>query len=330
MTLKAPRGPMSTSLLRAPFPYFGAKSRIASVIWDELGILTTYIEPFAGSLAVLLARPNPQGVEIVNDADPLLVNFWRSVRDNPVDTADWASYPPNEADLHARHLWLIRRKDFVREKLAEPDYSDAKIAGWWVWGLCCYTRGVWCCGDGRWVEEDGLFVPRSGTGSGERRSHPNISLAGMGVCRGVMQQCPPRGVLAQTPLQEWFVALSSRLKGVEIRCGDWKDAIPESFESGTGMVLDPPYEGFGNVYGCKCSSNEVRDFAIRLGDEVRIALCGYFQEHEMPGWSLHVWSATGGMSRTTNAKFYEQRHKERIWFSPACRTADRSAVEAER
>ena len=43
--------------LRAPFPYFGGKRRAAPIIWAALGDPGGYVEPFAGSAAVLLARP---------------------------------------------------------------------------------------------------------------------------------------------------------------------------------------------------------------------------------------------------------------------------------
>ena len=57
--------------LRAPFPWFGGKSRAAPMIWEALGDVGAYIEPFAGSLATLLARPTHHRghVETVNDLD---------------------------------------------------------------------------------------------------------------------------------------------------------------------------------------------------------------------------------------------------------------------
>ncbi len=33
--------------MQAPFPYFGGKSEIASVIWDGLGDVRFYLEPHA-------------------------------------------------------------------------------------------------------------------------------------------------------------------------------------------------------------------------------------------------------------------------------------------
>ena len=75
--------------LTAPFPYFGGKRRAAPAVWDALGDVGGYVEPFAGSAAVLLARPATKGrrVETLNDADGWLVNVWRSIQLNPAAVA---------------------------------------------------------------------------------------------------------------------------------------------------------------------------------------------------------------------------------------------------
>lgn len=44
--------------LKAPFPWFGGKSRVAPLIWARFGEVRNYVEPFAGSLAVR-SCPNP-------------------------------------------------------------------------------------------------------------------------------------------------------------------------------------------------------------------------------------------------------------------------------
>lgn len=58
----------------APFPWFGGKRRVAAEVWAAFGAdVPNYIEPFAGSLAVLLARPGGAGkIETVNDRDRYL------------------------------------------------------------------------------------------------------------------------------------------------------------------------------------------------------------------------------------------------------------------
>lgn len=88
--------------LKAPFPWFGGKSRVAAQVWERFGDVPNYVEPFAGSLAVLLGRPTDPGTETVNDLDCYLANFWRSVADDPVAVASWAAWPVNEADQIGR------------------------------------------------------------------------------------------------------------------------------------------------------------------------------------------------------------------------------------
>lgn len=68
--------------LRTPFPYFGSKKKVAEDIWKRFGKPRAYVEPFAGSLSVLLGRPEFSSpiMETVNDADGLLANFWRAVK----------------------------------------------------------------------------------------------------------------------------------------------------------------------------------------------------------------------------------------------------------
>ena len=62
------------TVLAAPFPYYGGKARRADVVWREFGHVTVYAEPFAGSLAVLLAS-EPHRREIVCDTDGHIANI---------------------------------------------------------------------------------------------------------------------------------------------------------------------------------------------------------------------------------------------------------------
>lgn len=136
-----------TEALRAPFPWFGGKRRVADVVWRAFGPqVNNYVEPFAGSLAVLLARPGGAGkIETVNDVSRYVSNFWRAVAADPDAVAAQCDWPVNEADLHARHRWLVDQLPRLREQMhADPDFYDAKIAGWWVWGICQWIGGGWC------------------------------------------------------------------------------------------------------------------------------------------------------------------------------------------
>ncbi len=60
-----------------PLKWHGGKHYLARKIVELMPQHIHYVEPFAGGMAVLLAK-NPHGVsEVVNDLDGRLTNFWR-------------------------------------------------------------------------------------------------------------------------------------------------------------------------------------------------------------------------------------------------------------
>ena len=295
--------------LRAPFPWFGGKSRAADLIWSRLGDVANYVEPFAGSLAVLLSRPTPPGTETVNDLDCYLANFWRALGADPDGVARWATSPVNEADLHARHRWLVGQADFRERMKSDPDYFDVKIAGWWVWGQCCWIGTGWCLAARR--GRIPIQIPHLGRGQGLHRKIPHLGDAGRG-----------EAVLS------YMRDLSARLHNVRVACGEWDRVLGPSvtFRHGlTGVVLDPPYAEGEMEYsagGASTLSAAVRAWAIENGGNplLRIALCGLDGEHEMPADCECVpWKARGGYgSARRDGSENINRKRERIWFSPHC------------
>ena len=59
-----------------PLPYIGGKNRLATKIISMLPEHTTYVEAFAGGAQVLFHKP-PSHVEVLNDLDYDVVNFFR-------------------------------------------------------------------------------------------------------------------------------------------------------------------------------------------------------------------------------------------------------------
>jgi DNA adenine methylase len=176
--------------LKAPYPWFGGKSSVAPLVWSRFGDVRNFCDPFLGSLAMLLGRPTPfSGTETVNDLDGFVANFWRAVKADPEAVARHADNPVNENDLHARHAWLVNASDGLSRRLeGDPDYHDAKVAGWWAWGACCWIGGGWCSGQGPWnvaEAEDGsrqlLHLGDAGRGVNRKRVH--LGDAGRGVNR---------------------------------------------------------------------------------------------------------------------------------------------------
>ena len=311
---------------QAPFPWFGGKRRVAPLIWERFGDVENYVEPFFGSGAVLLGRPDDHArkIETVNDADGFVANFWRAVADDPLAVAEWADWPVIEADLNARHAWLVgQRADLLARLEGNPLYFNAQIAGWWVAGVCGWIGSGYCSGEGPWVVRDGMLV--------DNRQMPHVGDAGQGINR----QMPHVGDAGQG-IETWFQALADRLRRVRILSGDWSRAVTDSLTTRhgtTGLFLDPPYGDEieqTRVYATDSGtvSDDVRTWCIENGNDrrLRIALCGYEGEgHDALldyGWTTHAWKTSGGYGGGRGGVGDENRHRERIYFSPGCIAED--------
>src|SRR3990167_6050254 len=131
--------------MNSPFPYFGGKRTVAAAVWARLGSPAQYIEPFCGSAAVLLACQRPASLEVVCDGSGFIANFWRAVKHQPGTVAEWTDYPVSHIDLGARHGWLMAQRERIGAAMQDPDWpGDAKVAGWWLWGQCCWIGSGWC------------------------------------------------------------------------------------------------------------------------------------------------------------------------------------------
>ena len=329
--------------LAAPFPYFGGKALACESVWAALGEPENYLEPFAGSAAMLLGRPSIGKVETINDADAFVANFWRAVASNAAEVARYADWPTNEADLFSRHSWLVRNGPDLLQKLhADPDFYDAKAAGWWCWGACNWIGSGWCSGTGPWVHDgeklvDNRKLPHLGdSGQGINRQLPHLGNSGQGINR----KLPHLGNSGQGRsafIHQWFDALKERMRNVRVAVGDWRRVLTESVTTRhglTGVFLDPPYTkgamdyAAGGVGGGV--ANEVRAWCSRNGHNknLRIVLCGHAGEHDQllnDGWSVKNWAARKGYATTDEA--VKNSASETLWCSPHC-IAERVVQEA--
>ena len=125
-------------------PYYGGKRGGGKGEWIA-GLLPSeknscYIEPFAGMAGVLLSR-QPVKVEILNDLNGRLVNWWRAVRDWPEEFSWLVEHTPISRD---KYTWAARAVDdpelpAIRRSLAfhilldqSPVASDCRLSpgGW--------------------------------------------------------------------------------------------------------------------------------------------------------------------------------------------------------
>src|SRR5205807_889847 len=125
-------------------------------------------------------------------------------------------YPVSHKDLDARHRWLTdpARTAALAAALSDPEWpGDPQIAGWWVWGQCCWIGSGWC--------EKEISTDAGNAGRGVQSQIPHAGNAG----RGVQSKIPHasdagRGVQSQIPhasdagrgVHDWFLTLSRRLE----------------------------------------------------------------------------------------------------------------------
>ena len=330
---------MSVAPLAAPFPWFGGKSRAGVEIWTALGEVKNYVEPFCGSLAALLTSPRIHHTETVNDADGFVANFWRSTAMDAEAVAHFADWPVNEADLEARHAWLVARSERLRWCLQDPDYFDAKIAGWWVWGQCSWIGTGWCSGEGPHRHDGAHFSGNAGrginrqlphlgnAGRGINRKLPHLGNAGRGINRQLPHLSHKQGVQRVTGegLMTWVSGLSDRLRRTRVACGDWGRVVTPActWRHGlTGVFLDPPYgEGTmdysagGNNTGSVAS--DVWTWAVENGEHerMRIVVAAYEDGREVPKeWTVRPWRARKGYKADGGAN----ARREVLYCSPGC------------
>jgi len=90
---------MSTDLNRAPFPYPGSKARHADWILEHIPEHRTYVEPFGGAAGVLFQKPESK-VEVYNDRDGDIVQFFEVLRERPDDLVEWLEAVPYARDVY--------------------------------------------------------------------------------------------------------------------------------------------------------------------------------------------------------------------------------------
>lgn len=191
-------------------PYYGGKQTIAYRIVGLLPPHLHYVEPYAGGLSVLLAKPLTR-METVNDLDGNLVAFWRALRDQPEDLARVCQLTP-----HSRSEYDACRRAI---KHGSP-CSDLERA-----------RRVWVC----------LTQGRGGTlrtkGSGWR--HYVVPRSSATYMPGYLD-----GYVAR------MAAVAERIHSVSLECLPALDLIDKyGGDPETLLYVDPPYLGSTRGHG---------------------------------------------------------------------------------
>ncbi len=112
MTTPSPHTPRNTDTaeskpLKSPLGYLGGKSRLAKRIVEKIPAHTCYVEPFCGGAWVYFTK-KPSCVEILNDRDGELANFWNVIRHHLPEFLRYLDFT------------IVSRAEFEREKNQNP------------------------------------------------------------------------------------------------------------------------------------------------------------------------------------------------------------------
>jgi DNA adenine methylase len=271
-----------TKPLKPIYPYFGGKRRAAAQVWEALGEVDRYIEPFFGSGAVLLGSPKPTRSELVNDLDHHVTNLWRALQHDPEGVWQLASCPISEIELKARHKWL---KDWKPYDFNDVHTYDVQAAGYWLW-VSCVT-----------INPKGNHLQRNGAPKG---------IKGREFDKEWFDNVVDRFRRVEVLCGDWSRCISN-------------GAINPVLHKSIGVFLDPPY-GVGNgVEYEDCTGTVAADvwqWAVANGENprLRIVVAGYEDGRVLPeGWTAIERVEQGAYSRKSG-----NRKLERLWLSPHC------------
>lgn len=128
---------MAGQTLKPPFGYYGAKTVLAPKIVNLLPAHEHYVEPFAGSLAVLLAKER-SALETVNDLDGTLMTFWKVLQNQPRDLERLVRLTPQSRGFYLEaaekladtSLPPLEKAHAVFVVLSQGRSNSLKATGW--------------------------------------------------------------------------------------------------------------------------------------------------------------------------------------------------------
>lgn len=202
--------------LPCAFPYIGGKWRLAPRIIALMPPHEVYVEVFGGSGAVLFAKERSK-VEVLNDCDGEIVNFFRVLQD------------PGKTDRLMQRLFVTPYSRKVYAEMCErPLPKDDVLRAWVLW-----ARARMCFGGYRPAENGFRFA-------GNTRGRWRRSL-------GSRHQGGGDAATLHNKIDE-LDRFTERLRGVYIEDKDFPYILDWWDSPRTVFYLDPPYFGTEGYY----------------------------------------------------------------------------------
>ena len=284
--------------LSSPIQWFGGKGLLASKIIQFFPLHEVYVEPFGGGASCLLAKP-PSQIEVYNDLDSGLVNFWRVVRD------------PEKFEQLYRKIALT--------PYSRQEFSDCLAT--WEGTEDVIERAF------RW------FIVARMSFSGAFGTGANSWSHWVGMSRRSMAGAVSRYLSAI----DWLPEVHKRLMRVQIEHQDFRTILKRYNSPVTLFYLDPPY--VHGTRGAQRYDVELQDKDHEEMVDVcrqlkgKIVLSGYpnplYQERlEDEGkWYRHDFTTSCYAAGRTKASGLQgefsatdnQARTESLWISPSAR-----------
>lgn len=203
-----------SNTLRSPLPWIGGKFHLAKRIlstFPPAEAYDTYVEPFGGAAHVLSQKPRGKHVEVYNDTNNLLVNFWMCLRNYPDELITRLESLP-----YARALYY----DYHKSLFDGTTLTPIERAERWYYVLRSSFRASVECSPNGWLHT---------------------------YTRGHAQPGPAH---AYREVLGLFQALAKRFEYVQIDCCDFEPLLRNECNNSRSLFyVDPPYFGVEDYYG---------------------------------------------------------------------------------
>lgn len=273
------------STSRSPFPWFGGKQRLADDLIALFPPHRVYCEVFGGGASVLLSKA-PAVLDVYNDAEDGLVNFFRCLRDRADDLVPLLELTPYSRTefLHCVDTW----------RGVEDDVERARRF---------YVVVSQCFG--------GHAVERNGSG---KRGWGGEKLGRMHLCRSASTKNRVDNI--------WrFV---ERMRSVQVDNLDWRACLERYDHADTVFYLDPPYVPETRRSGGYSHELTADDHSELVDRVLALDGCAVVSGYDHPLYEPLV--ARGGFVRhefvvwSTAAQRSENKQRDRrlevVWASP--------------
>ncbi len=268
--------------MKSPIPYLGGKSRLAEKFLPLLpqpDRHLTYIEPFCGGASLLFAR-RPTGIEVINDRNGDVVQFFRILRD---------------------------RGDELREYLQHVPYARATYAQW--------SDPRYVCTDDIERAARTFFLARASFMAMAQRDDGRAP-----VGFAVAKYLDNRARSMMNKVDDELIRVRDRLRHVVIEDGDALEIIDRYDSENAVLYCDPPYledTRKSGGYAFEYSDEDHVRLLERLNQSPgHVAVSGYAHPLyadllESRGWERRDFSWFCASVRTG-----EQERTESLWLNP--------------